>query len=251
MWIATTTGFYSAVAHKHDKDLLVVRSRALQDSDALAAWVNQQRTPAAKRLRLTLSCHHVIEVEQPEHTMRAGVSKRHCDLHGGDRTVKRIRPIVQQPTDVCEVLAYEQSDYPWRVIIRRYEWAAFLASEVAELDYTNYKNAVTAKQGRARHDIYSKVWSVLLGLERLPGAMAGHRKRAIPHPLFGSRRTLGSLAGLPPISSARGSLFDDADDDWWARQEAAYKDDSPRRGDRGHEDCTAHACISNDKVVCL
>lgn len=196
MWLCTTTGFYSAVAHKNEKDLLVVRSRVLQDSEALAAWTNLRRLG-----------------EDPE---------------------------------VVEVVAYQQSDYPWRVIIRRTEWAAFVAAEATSIDYTNYKNAVTAKQGRERHDIYSRVWSALLALEKLPGAMREHGKRAVPHPLWGARRAVSD--DLDAWFMARQPAMDSLWDRFGGEDEP--DDDPPYPGDPGHEDCTDAACEADDGETC-
>lgn len=130
----TTKGYFSAVAHHDDPDLLVVRSRVLADAELLAEW---------------------------------------CEAEGAERP---------------EVVAYQTSDYPWRVILPRSLWASFVAAEAEDIDYTNFKNAVTARQGHARHDVYAKVWGVLLGLEDMVGALTGHAERAIPHPKRGDWR---------------------------------------------------------------
>jgi hypothetical protein len=34
-----------------------------------------------------------------------------------------------------------------------------------DLDYSNFKNEVAARQGKARADRYHKVWSALYGME--------------------------------------------------------------------------------------
>lgn len=57
------------------------------------------------------------------------------------------------------------SDYEWRIRVPKDEWAQAVARMALEIDYSNFKNEVTRRQGRERHDIYSRVWSVLLGLE--------------------------------------------------------------------------------------
>jgi hypothetical protein len=137
MWVLTPEGFFSAVAHLDNPELVVVRSRVLADSEKLAERVTQWRR-----------------------TNKAG------------RRVK--------------VEAYRGSDYPWRVIITKHEWTRFLAAQVDDVTYTNFKNEVTKRQGAARHDIYARVWSVLLSLEKLPGAMKGHAERAVPHPKYGA-----------------------------------------------------------------
>jgi hypothetical protein len=201
MWIATTTGFYSAVAHKHDKRLVVVRSRVLQDADALAGWVNRYR----------------------------------ADYIGSE------------PGE-AEVVAYRQSDYPWRVIITKQEWAQFLTFEAEGIDYTNYKDAVTKRQGRERHDIYARVWGVLLGLSKLPGAMKDHGKRAVPHPLYGASRASAHNEMDAWFASRQDSLWDrfgaaEGEDD-------LDDDEQPWPGDPGHEDCTDSGCEADDTEPC-
>lgn len=196
MWVFTTQGYFSAVAHKNDKELIVVRSRALQDSEGLAAWVNTYRA---------------------EHV-------------GG-------------AVGEVEVVAYQSSDYPWRVIITKQEWGQYLANEAASIDYTNYKDEVTRKQGRARHDIYARVWSALLALSKLPGAMTDHGKRAVPHPLYGKHRWYDDPAPSAKRDTTLWDAYrwDDADDD--------EVDDQPWPGDPGHEDCTEGGCESREALV--
>lgn len=94
------------------------------------------------------------------------------------------------------VLAYQSSDYPWRVVISKDTWAAYLANEAQHIDYRNFKNEVTRKQGHPRHDIYSKVWGVLLGLEKLPGALKDHGKVVKRTPQRASR---WASAGSKPL----------------------------------------------------
>ena len=38
MWVLTTSGFFSAVEHRHDPDLVIVRARARDDLTALSSW---------------------------------------------------------------------------------------------------------------------------------------------------------------------------------------------------------------------
>lgn len=95
--------------------------------------------------------------------------------HRGDLTTlnSRLRALDHQP---AQVLAYAHSDYPWRIVIAKTAWGDFLADEAKRIDYRNFKNEVTRRSGQARHDIYSRIWGVLLGLEKLPGAMKDHAK---------------------------------------------------------------------------
>jgi hypothetical protein len=50
------------------------------------------------------------------------------------------------------------SDYPARVFVKRYEFAEFLVRQASEIDYSNFKNAVTDDE---LHDnMYLKMWEV-------------------------------------------------------------------------------------------
>lgn len=75
-----------------------------------------------------------------------------------------------------QILAYHGTDYPFRIVITKNEWAAWLAVQALDIDYSNFKDRVTRTQGGPRHDVYSRVWSALLGLEKLAGAMTGRDK---------------------------------------------------------------------------
>lgn len=107
MWLATTRGFYSVVAHREQDDVLLVRARNRGDIYALAELIPSLR---------------------PRRTPKA--------------------------------------DYLWRAEVSRTEFERALPALVAEIDYPNFKDAVKARQGKARASIYTRVWGVLLGLER-------------------------------------------------------------------------------------
>lgn len=92
-----------------------------------------------------------------------------------------------------ELLAYQSSDYPWRVWVHREEWAAFVSAEAEAIDYANFKDEVTRVQGKPRHDIYAKVWSALLPLEKLGDALKGYDKMAVRHPRWGKYRPTGNV----------------------------------------------------------
>lgn len=126
MWNATTRGFFSAVQHRDDTDLLVVRTRDHGDAETLVAWYATWKDDLA--------------------------------VFNGN---------TQDLLPVPAITTYEWSDYPWRVIMPRTAWGAFLAETVEDLDYGNFKDAVKAQQGADRAQVYSGVWSVLLRLEDL------------------------------------------------------------------------------------
>lgn len=126
MWTMTTKGFYSAVQHREDASLLVVRTRDHADAERLEGW-------------------YADWMDQ---------------LAAHDTTA-----VIGMPDPA--ITSYDHSDYPWRVILPRTAYGAFLAETVEDLDYGNFKDAVKANQGHDRAQVYSSVWSVLLRLEDL------------------------------------------------------------------------------------
>jgi len=134
MWTMTPRGFFSAVQHRDDPTLLVVRTRVRADADTLVEWY-------ATWAQNLIALH-------------AKMDDLGVDL-----------PSAQEALPDAEVTTYDWSDYPWRVILPRSAWAAFMAEAVEDLDYGNFKDAVKKVQGAARANVYSGVWSVLLRLE--------------------------------------------------------------------------------------
>jgi hypothetical protein len=59
------------------------------------------------------------------------------------------------------------SDYPWRAWVDRSDWTQALATMCAEIDYGNFKKAVTEREGGTRSLIYGDVWLILRELEHL------------------------------------------------------------------------------------
>lgn len=133
MWTATTRGFFSAVQHRDDPSLLVVRTRDHSDAQTLAAWYADWQSDMTK---ISAALNPDAAPSPPE----------------GPRPA---------------ITAYEFSDYLWRVILPRSAWGAFLAETVEGLHYGNFKYAVRCEQGADRAEVYSRVWSVLLALEDL------------------------------------------------------------------------------------
>lgn len=131
MWTATTRGFFSAVQHRDDPSLLVVRTRDHSDAQTLVAWYAAWQTDMAKIAHA---------------------------LSGKPAPVEGPAPAIT---------TYEWSDYPWRVIMPRSAWGAFMAETVEDLDYGNFKDAVKHEQGADRAGVYTRVWSALLALEDL------------------------------------------------------------------------------------
>jgi len=57
-----------------------------------------------------------------------------------------------------------KSDYPFRVVMTKGEWAAYLSEAAERLDYDNFKNAI-AKENKGRSRIYGYVWGELISIE--------------------------------------------------------------------------------------
>lgn len=56
------------------------------------------------------------------------------------------------------------TDYPYRTRVLVSDWARVCATLALEVDYSNFKDEVKKKQGKARADIYMRIWSALLSL---------------------------------------------------------------------------------------
>lgn len=67
----------------------------------------------------------------------------------------------------ADVVVYDVSDYPVRILTSRQVLTRFLADQVEALDYGNFKNRVAQRQGLEREGIYHEVWADLCELERL------------------------------------------------------------------------------------
>ena len=61
------------------------------------------------------------------------------------------------------------ADYPWRMLLTKDQWGEFLDWAAHDLDYANFKNRVSAKQGAARHDLYSSIWSKIASAAHASG----------------------------------------------------------------------------------
>lgn len=107
MWVFLNDAFVSAVQHRSDPGLLVVRARFAQDLNRLF--------PKAK------------------------------------------------------VTSSDATDYRFRVIVKREEFAQVMFDRAMSIDYGNFKDSVPEKW---RHDVYAGVWSVMWRAqsERLQGA---------------------------------------------------------------------------------
>jgi hypothetical protein len=76
-------------------------------------------------------------------------------LHGD---LEKLREIAPKLSDTFQL---PRRDYRFRAFISRKDFAAVLPKLLAELDYTNFKDEVWAKQGSERADLYHDVWAVM------------------------------------------------------------------------------------------
>jgi hypothetical protein len=177
MWVITTKGAFSAVQHRDNPDLLVVRTRDHGDAERLEAFYQDFLDETAQAAW--------VEVTLPDYPS-------------------------------AEILAYEVSDYPWRVIMPKTAWDQFLSEAVEDLDYGNFKDAVKAVQGKDRARVYTRVWSALLELEDLD-------------PM--GRRPLSTFADTEPWDEydrwETGEPSPITWDDWTDYLSAARRDPSP------------------------
>lgn len=61
-------------------------------------------------------------------------------------------------------IVYGTTDYPYRVIVQRNTWGAFLARETSALDYGNFKELIGSRDTFREH-VYERVWLDLMALE--------------------------------------------------------------------------------------
>ena len=61
------------------------------------------------------------------------------------------------------------TDYHYRATALRADVSAAMARMIADLDYDNFKDEVSKKQGRERSRLYHDVWEVLYRLQTNPG----------------------------------------------------------------------------------
>ena len=64
-----------------------------------------------------------------------------------------------------EIISSPRNDYPFRIILSRTQFAEFMQTEVAMLDYTNFKSRLDVSRGELWHDTASQVWSIMHDIE--------------------------------------------------------------------------------------
>lgn len=53
------------------------------------------------------------------------------------------------------------NDYEYRVYLTHEQWAEYVAGAALRINYSNFKDEVTRRQGNQRHNVYLRVWGVL------------------------------------------------------------------------------------------
>jgi hypothetical protein len=64
-----------------------------------------------------------------------------------------------------KVISSPSNDYPFRIVLSRDQFAEFIQTEVAMLDYTNFKSRLDVSRGEHWHDTASQVWSIMHDIE--------------------------------------------------------------------------------------
>ena len=63
------------------------------------------------------------------------------------------------------VREHSGTDYPFRIVAARVDFAAALTRIALDIDYSNFKNEIEESQGSVRAYIYGEIWSCLTRLE--------------------------------------------------------------------------------------
>lgn len=64
-----------------------------------------------------------------------------------------------------EIISSPRNDYPFRIILSRAEFAEFMQTEVAMLDYNNFKARLDVSRGDLWHDTATQVWGIMHDIE--------------------------------------------------------------------------------------
>ena len=80
--------------------------------------------------------------------------------------LERLQERFADPLGKAEILDHVGTDYPYRIVVPRDAWTRVCTWLAAELDYTNFKDAVWHDQGDSRYEkALHKVWTTMYGLE--------------------------------------------------------------------------------------
>ncbi len=64
-----------------------------------------------------------------------------------------------------EPFSDDKADYRWRAVVTREDWAQALKALAGDIDYDNFKNAVSDRQSDERVRLYHEVWAILLKIQ--------------------------------------------------------------------------------------
>jgi len=98
-------------------------------------------------------------VQKPNETFLTVRARVAADL---DRLREKYMP------ELSETTSRGGTDYPCRATIGHEDFARGVTKLARDIHYSNFKNEDQSKMGNKREQVYSKVWSVLKQLERLP-----------------------------------------------------------------------------------
>ena len=84
--------------------------------------------------------------------------------------------------DLGPTMGKAGSDYPWRATVPHQALAAAMSQIVMDVDYSNFKNEVAAKQGMGRSTRYHKVWDALYGMQEELSPMRRSLSRGVGEP---------------------------------------------------------------------
>lgn len=110
------------------------------------------------------------------------------DKASGSLTIRaRVRSDLEALRDAAlpalgEIEKNKGTDYRWRAKAPRADVAQAMAKLVTALDYSNFKNAVAARQGKKRAHLYGELWNVLYRLQEDPTFEAPPKPAAVTVP---------------------------------------------------------------------
>lgn len=116
----------------------------------------------------------VLEADRPGWVLVR--ARRRDDL---ERLMELVEPHVRR---LPPVIATPERDYPFRIKLQGRVWADVAEALAQEIDYTNFKDEVERVQGRWRHDVYARVWTILRQLtphEESQDSRMGARRREV------------------------------------------------------------------------
>jgi hypothetical protein len=99
------------------------------------------------------------------------VVEKPSDRHAGTVTIRgRVKSDLEKMKskylrEMGPIIENGGTDYRYRATVSRTDFAAAMEEIAADIDYSNFKSSVSAKQGQQRAHVYEEVWSVLYGLE--------------------------------------------------------------------------------------